>query len=178
MKKLQNWAGFTFIFCTAFLTVVSVLGIWKVLNEDVVGKSTQTISLLAVVTVIIIIAGRFIDKRAEIASRDQVGAEISRTVEVNPAFTSIRHATLGILIAAVTLLTLLGVLSIWDVLSGETLTKSLSSMALVAFASLVIVITCLERENRLMLHRKISGAAIFGALIALWILISLFRFLW
>lgn len=177
MKKLQNWSGFIFIICTAFLAVVAILGIWQILSDDVVIKSEKTIGLLALVAIIVIIAGRFTDSKKQ-SIVDINGVEHAEVPDINPAFTIIRHGTLVILIAAVTFLALFGVLAIWDVLSGEVLSKSLASIGILAFASLIVVVTCLEREHHKFMERKLSGWMIFLIIIFMWPLLSFlfFRF--
>jgi len=88
MKKIQDIAGFVFVSSVAVLSVVSVLGIWEVFERDVITKSFETLGLLAVVAVIIIAAGKFIDHKPE-----------EGLVEVapvpNPLFRSIRRITVG-----------------------------------------------------------------------------------
>lgn len=180
MKKIQNSAALFFIVCAGILGVISVLGVWDVLSDDVITKSFQTISLLAVVSVIVIYAGKFIDARntsQQVAGVDAAGNPTMLTVEepVNPIFTSLRHLTIAILIVAVALLALLGIMSIWDVLSGEVFNKALSSIAIIAFDAFIIVLTCLDRENHKLLHGKnkpMSGGAVFlVALVFFWMLI-------
>lgn len=167
MKKIQDVSAFVFISCVGVLAAISILGIWKVLNQDVINKSIQTISLLAVVTVIIIVAGKFFDKNEE-----QSAEGVPMVPVANPAFSSLRHFTVVTLIGSVTILALLGVLAIWDVLAGEALSKSLSSMSILAFASLVVVMTCLQRENHKLMKAKVSGWAIFGLVILGWMLLG------
>jgi hypothetical protein len=84
--------------------------------------------------------------------------------------------TLGALIASASLLALLGVLSIWEVMSSEVLTKSLSSIGVIAFSSFVIVMICLEKEKYEFTHKKMSGWTIFFLImLAYTFLGSLFR---
>lgn len=147
MAKLQDWAAFGFIFCVFILTVISVLGVWKILDEDVILKSFYSVGLLGVVAAIVLIAGQFIDKKHDMV----VGADGSAVpvlMQVNPLFTVIRHLMLGSLIFSVSLLALIGILAIWEVLDSDATYKSLSTMAILAFSSLVVVMTCYERENR------------------------------
>src|SRR3989339_1453528 len=174
MKKIQNGAAFVFILSVVILATISICGVWKIFSDDVITKSIQTFGLLSVVAVIVIIAGRFIDSREQLTVSN-TGAVESLPFS-NPVFTSIRQITLGVLIISISLLALFGVLAIWDVLSGEVLNKSLSSIAIIAFASVVIVITCLEREKHKLMQQKMSGGVILLLLILGWILLSsLFR---
>jgi len=173
MKKLQDVSAFVFISCVTILAIISILGVWKVFNEDVIGKSIQTITLLAAVTIIITIAGKFFDSRKQqnIPS-GVVGVEPQLIKEINPVFVLIRHSTLVTLIVSISVLALLGVLAIWDVLSGETLSKSLSSMTILAFSSSVIILTCLVREGHKFMQKKISGWYIFILVVIGWILLK------
>jgi hypothetical protein len=153
MRKIQDGAAFFFVVCVAILTVVAVLGVWDFFNEDVISKSFQTIGILAAAAVVTIVAGRYVDARKTPASAtDAMGNVVVVPVQINPAFTMMRHATIVVLIISVVLLALFGVLAIWEVLSGEVVNKSLSSIAIVAFAAFVIVITCLDREDHKLLH--------------------------
>lgn len=154
MKKIQDFAGFVFIACSTLLAFIAILGIWDILADDAVEKSAQTIGLLAVVAIIVTIAGNFFDYRQQ---GEVVYADPNATPVVNHAFTAIRHFTVILLILAVSLLALIGVLAIWEVLAGEVLTKSLASISVVAFASFIIVLTCLQREQRQIMHTKLSG---------------------
>ncbi len=52
------------------------------------------------------------------------------------------------LVTAVAILTLIAVLSIWDVLSKEVLGKSLSTIGVVAFGALIVVIASQALENK------------------------------
>lgn len=172
MKKVQNIAAFLFIICVVFLTIVSILGVWKIFGEDVIIKSIKTIGLLAGVAALIIVAGRFIDSRPQNII-DNSGAPVPLPIDdVDPTFKSIRHAMVAVLIISSVVLALFGVLAIWDVVSGDILSKSLASLAIVAFASLVVVFTCLEREHHKLMQSKISGSMIFFVIIIGWMLIN------
>ena len=147
MKALQDTVGFVFIGIVALFSALAVLGIWEVLAEDVIEKSLMTIGLLALVAIIVMIAG----------------------------FHMIRRLMIGVLIVAVSLLALLGVMAIWDVIEEkEVLFKSLTSIAVLAFAAFVVVITCLEREGTSPGTRKVTLGGFLVALIAMWIFTSLF----
>jgi hypothetical protein len=158
MKKLQDWAALVFIACVALLAVISVLGIWKLLNDDVIGKSMETIGLLGAVAIIIIVAGKFV-------GRGQAEGQASEVV--NPVFTGIRTGTVSLLIVSVSLLALFGVLSIWEVLSKDVLHKSLASLAVVAFDAVVIMVACMTRENHQFFHggEKFSIGRVLGVLL-------------
>ncbi|MEI8174699.1 MAG: hypothetical protein WCG28_01990 [bacterium] len=165
MKKIQNGAAFVFIASVVILTVISICGVWKVFDVDVITKSIQTFGLLSVVAVIVMIAGKFVD------SRDQLTVSSTGAVEDVPfsnlAFTTIRKITLAVLIASVSILALLGVLAIWDVLSGEVLNKSISSIIVVAFATLIVIMTCLQREQLFKNNKTSLGKVILYIILAL-----------
>ncbi len=171
MKKLQNIAAFLFIICVVVLSVVSILGVWDIFGTDVITKSFQTLGLLAGVSVIIMIAGRFVDSHNEVLQATTIGGipALNAVPEINPAFTGIRYATVVTLVTSIGILALLGVLSIWEIMEGTVLTKSVSSIGIVAFASFIIVITCLEREHHKILHQKLSGGAIVLLVIIGWV---------
>lgn len=137
MRAIQDTVSFLFIGIIIILAGISIFGVWEIFEQDVIGKSFMTLGLLSVIAVIIMIAGRFVDNKSE---------SIALAVP-NPAFGSIRRIMLGVLIASASLLALLGVLAIWEVIAhGDVLWKSLGSIGIIAFASLLAVMTCRERE--------------------------------
>ena len=52
----------------------------------------------------------------------------------------LKQIAIYILVTAVAVLTFIAVLSIWDVFSKETLGKSLSTIGVVAFGALIVII--------------------------------------
>jgi len=171
MKKLQNSAAFFFIISVIVLAFISILGVCEVFGGDVITKSFETLGLLAGVAVIIMVAGRFVDGHIE-APVSASEAPLESPSEINPAFTGIRQTTVVILVFLVAILALLGVMSIWEVVAGDVLHKSLSSIGIAAFSSLIIIITCLEREKHKILHSKMSGGLIFVIIILGWAFLS------
>ena len=147
MKKIQNIAAYIFIGSLIILTAVSMLGIWNFFNTDVIAKSSETLGLLAVVAIIVMVAGRFVDTKSE---------DPSAVPEVpDPAFKSIRRIILVVLIVGASILAIVGVLTIWDVFADRAiLAKSFGSLVIMAFSSFIIVLTCLDRENSTVLHKK------------------------
>ncbi len=174
MKKIANIAAYLFILAVVVLSAISILGVWDFFSKDVITKSFQSIGLLALVAIIILVADHFIDRHniQPIESLNNNLQPATITPEANPIFKSLRILTLSILILSATLLALLGIMAIWDMLSGEILYRSLASIAIVGFSSLIIVITCLERENNSVLYqKKISGGMIFLIIVLAWIII-------
>lgn len=168
MKAIQDAAGFAFILAVALFSSIAIFGVWELFDTDVISKSLMTIGLLALVAIIVIVAGRFVG----------TGQTVPGAVPAlpNPAFHSLRRVMLGVLIVAVTLLALLGVLAIWDVIAEkEVLYKSLSSIAILAFAAFVIVMTCLEREGGSIGGRKFSIGGLIGVVFLAY-LFSMFLF--
>lgn len=165
-SSLLNTAAGLFIFCTIGLTAISILGVWDVLDGDVITKSFSTLGLLAVVAIIVIFAGRFIDSPTPEAT----------IVAPHPLFHSLRNLTLTILIISAALLAFLGVLAIWEVIDDiSTLYKSLSSLAILAFSSLIIVMVCLEREQNAFWQkraREMTGGSILLGIILIWLLFA------
>ena len=140
MKKIQNFLAFFLILAIIILTVVSIFGVWDIFDGDVVMKSFETLGLLAFVSAIIIAASHAMDSKSQ-DSMTPVNLP-------NPAFKSIRRFTVGVLIASSAILAFLGILSIWDIISDQSvLNKSLGSLAILAFSSLVIIVVCREREG-------------------------------
>ena len=141
MKALQDGAAFLFIGAIAVLSFVSLLGVWDFFGTDVIQKSYETIGLLAVAAIITIVAAHFIE------SRQQAEGVI---VIQNPLFAPIRRATLMFLIAAASVLAIVGVLAIWDIIRDATISqKVFSSITILAFSAFAIVLACFEREGKI-----------------------------
>jgi len=170
MKNIKHISAIFFIIATAVLSVVSILGVWKIFGNDVIWKSFETLSLLAVLSAVTMIAGNFIESK-------------NQSVEVipeapHPVFKMIRRSTLAILIVSVSVLAFLGVLAIWDVTPKDVLYKSLSSVCVLAFSTLIIVATCLEMEgvnkNIGQNGKNVSFGNIAGAIVLFYILLMIF----
>src|SRR3989338_3509983 len=169
MKKIQNGAALFFVAAVTVLAIIAIGGVWDVFNKDVLTKSFQSLGLLAVVSLIIIGAGNFMGNKSD--------QDPSLIVVPNSIFRVVRIITLGLLIVSVSILALLGILAIWEVISDkETLYKSIASIAIVAFSSFVIVITCLNREgdNVLTRNKSFSRGSWFLILFLGWLFFSFF----
>jgi amino acid transporter len=157
MKAIHNVASGFFICAVVVLSAISILGVWDLFSTDVITKSFQTLGLLALISVVAIVAGRFVD--------DKAGVVPAMPELPNPIFKTIRQATLGVLIIAAVLLALIGVMAIWDVITDKAvLSKALTSLAILAFSAFVIVVTCLEREDSPILKdkNKVSAGGVIG----------------
>ena len=165
MKPIQDSASFLFIIAVAILTGVSVLGVWDFFSHDIIRKSFETVGLLAIVSVIVIAAGRFMGSGT---------MSLSAPALPNPVFAGLRSITLVILIAASALLAFIGVLSIWDVITDTTvLYKAVGSLAVLGFGSFIMVVACMERENNPMLKQQsVSGGGVVVALILLYLIFA------
>jgi len=137
MSTIKEYAASFFIFAVAVLGVISILGVWDVLKGDVIWKSFETLGLLAFVAAIVMIAGRAMDSRS------------TGVIYVpNPIWSSVRKGTLILLIVLVSILALMGILTIWDVISNkDVLYKSIGSVTILAFVALIIVGTCRTMEG-------------------------------
>ena len=141
MKKLQDYSALLFIVSLIILTIVSVLGIWKFFEGDVVAKSFETIGLLAVVSGIIMFAGKYMGSNVQ---EYPVAGEVPQP---SLMFPKVRFGTVVALVVSLVVAAFLGVLSIWEVLSSDILNKSWSSIAVIGFCSLIIILVCLIREG-------------------------------
>jgi hypothetical protein len=61
---------------------------------------------------------------------------------------TIQDVTVGIFIACVVILTLVAVLSIWGIFNDDVLWKSLSTIGVIGFASLVILVAAKAVEHK------------------------------
>src|SRR3989344_1809657 len=148
MKKIENFAAFVFIIAVGVLSIIAMLGVWDLFSKDVITKSFETLGLLALVAIIVMVAGKFIEGRSQQSST-------VIPADTNPAFKVIRQITLTILIVSVSFLAILGVLAIWEIIKDkDVLYKSLSSVGILAFGSLVITMTSLEREGNNFMKRE------------------------
>ena len=174
MKKFQDVIALFFILCVFVLTVVSILGVWDVFGDDVVTKSLQTIGLLAVVSLIVMAAIQFIDshKRPDQNISDNgLNNVFQSSTSPMPIFSVVRHTSIVFLIISTVLLAFCGVLSIWDVVTGDVLQKSLSSIGIIIFSSSIITLACLNREGRKIGNFPVSsGWAIFAIIAVIWII--------
>lgn len=59
----------------------------------------------------------------------------------------IQNIAIGIFIVSVAVLTLVAVLAIWDVFGKDTLYKSLSTIGVLAFSSLVVIVATRAMEK-------------------------------
>lgn len=166
---VQNVAAGLFIACVTVLSAISIMGVWKIFSSDVITKSFETLGLLAFVAVVVIVASKFVGDPSVVAE------PIPR-----PGYRAMRNITLATLIGSSSLLALLGVLSIWDVITDkDILNKSLSSLAIIAFSSFIIVLICLEREQNPFWKKRggqVSGGAVVVAIIFIWLMFALLRF--
>lgn len=164
---IQNTAAGFFIACVAVLSIISIFGVWEIFSDDVILKSFQTLGLLAFVAVVVIVASRFV-------------GDPSATEEVvpNPAFRAVRNVTLATLIGSSAFLAFLGVLSIWEVITDkDILFKTLGSLCITAFSSLIIVMVCLEREKNKAWEKhsgQITGGTFIAGVILIWLFAALF----
>ncbi|MDP2593700.1 MAG: hypothetical protein Q8P52_03575 [bacterium] len=166
MKAIQDGISFFFIAIVFVLSAISIFGVWEIFDGDVIYKSFLTLGLLSVISIIIMIAGRFIDNKP--------ADGLIVPAVVNPAFGSIRRIMLGALIVSAAVLALLGVSAIWEVMKGEVLWKAVGSIGIICFASFLVVMTCREREMTLSddPHKKnVSlGTVIVLVIVGLWLL--------
>ena len=169
MKNIQNIASFIFITAVAILSLVSIFGVWKVFSGDVIWKSFETLGLLAGISVIVIVAGRFIEGKNQ--SVETISPDAAK-----PIFKTIRQSTLVALIVSVSLLALLGVLAIWDVIQDKTfMYKIVGSVVVLAFGSLLIVMTSLNQEgNEKFENKNIPVGGIIIVLLIAWVLFGVF----
>ncbi len=146
MKKIQDIASLFFILAVTILSVVSIFGIWEVFGQDVITKSFETLGFLALITIIVLVASRFIENHQ--------GAS-SDLVVPNPLFKSIRVVSLTVLIVCASVLAILGVMAIWDVIQDKTtLHKILGSVGILAFGTFIVVMTALTREGNPSFQRE------------------------
>ncbi|MFA7216503.1 MAG: hypothetical protein WC095_00755 [Candidatus Paceibacterota bacterium] len=140
MKSIKSASAYFFIFAVAVLSLISIMGVWDVFGEDVIWKSFKTLGLLAIVSMIIIAAGDHIINSYKNSS------DIEE--KPSPVWTEIRKVTVFLLIVSVSILALLGVLSIWEVIKDKDVQyKTLSSLVIISFGALIVIVTCKNMEG-------------------------------
>src|SRR3989344_4174590 len=133
MKSIQNIAAIIFIIAVVILSAVSIFGVWDFFSRDVITKSFQTLGWLVLVSIIVMVASQFIEKQPKPSGEEIIDIP-------NPMFKTIRRVTLSMLIVSVSLIALLGVLTIWEIIHDkQVLYKSFSSLAILAFMAFIIV---------------------------------------
>ncbi len=71
-------------------------------------------------------------------------------------FKTIRKVSSYLFIVAIVVFAFVGILSVWDVFSHDILIKSFLTISLLSVGYVLIVVTTLERENRLLFGGQIS----------------------
>lgn len=166
MGKIQDLFVGIFIVVIVLLTWMSVLGVWEIVDKDVIAKSLQTLGLIAFVSIIVMVAAKYMG-----AGHVSVPTDVPQLP--NPAFRTIRVGTLAVLIAAAGTLALIGILVIWDVIAeSQVLWKSISSLLILCFGAFIIVVACLQKENSPLLQKKgISGGGVVLVIVMIWLTI-------
>lgn len=140
------------------------MGVWDVFSGDVITKSFETVGLLAVVAFIVLMASNYLGE----------SSVVGQPSLPKPAFQAIRNSTLVVLIVSSVFLALVGVMAIWKMITDATiLAKSIGSLSIVAFSSLVVVLVCLEREQSELWKkrsRELTGGAVLVSIL-LWIVL-------
>lgn len=156
MKKIEDIVTFGFLIVIAVLSFLSILGIWDFLTDDVIIKTFQTLGFLSIASVVVLVAGRYMQTHGT--------PELVPDVP-NPYFGLVRRSTLTVLIVSVSLLAILGVLSIWEVVKDkDVLYKSMSSIGVLAFGSFLITVIALYKEGHRFMNRENKGFS-WGALV-------------
>ena len=153
MTKIANGAAYFLVFIGFVLTVISVAGIWGAFpSGGVVTKSFESMGLIGFACIIVMAVESHSTKKA-LTPMEQVEANSSAE-----NFGQLRGIATFLLIASVVVCVSLGLLSIWDIVAGNVLYQSVSSIATIGLYSFVTVLACKARENDL--KGVISKAAV------------------
>lgn len=136
LRKISDITAIIFIFSNMVLGAISIFSIWGAIGKDALMKSVWTVGFLLLVSVIILIAEKSMESKKE-----------EGIIRDDSTFVFLRNITSKIFIAALVTLALIGVLSIWEVLSADAINKTLGSIAVISFVSLVIIGVAKSREN-------------------------------
>jgi hypothetical protein len=154
MTKIANGAAYFFIGASLVLTLISVAGIWGVFSGNVITKSFESLGLIAFASIVMMMADGF-STRKSLTPQEVVANNGS--IE---GFKGLRSVALGVLIISVSICVCLGLLSIWDVVVGDILFLSISTMGTVGFYSLVTALVCSKRISDMRGVSSVSSAAV------------------
>jgi hypothetical protein len=141
ISRIANTAAYTFLVLTFILSAVCVVGIWGSF-DDVISKTFASLFLIALAFFVILAidgSGHF-KKSVPL----EAVAEYTRVLE---NFIAIRKMSFFVVIVSVVVSVLLGLLSIWEILEGEVLYKTLATIATIGFYALITVAVCKQRET-------------------------------
>ena len=140
-KTILDSAAYIFILAVIVLTLIMVAGIWDFLDRDVIDKSAQTLGVLGFISLMILLVGHFSGKGNKENQQEIIHVP-------DPLFQSIRKTTVVVFIFLVSILAFFSVLAIWELVSDkDILYKSLSSVGVFTFSSVLIILTSLSREK-------------------------------
>lgn len=142
-RKVVDMVSLFFIFCVGFLCVLSIMSVWKLVEGDILAKSISTIGIIAFASVVTILASHWMKKDVNELS------PIEDSSSLPNFFPSLRSFTSVLLIISIVILTFVGILSIWDLIQDrDVLNRTISSMLIIAFSSVLVIATCAEREGK------------------------------
>lgn len=182
MKNFANVSSLVFIIGVLLFSFVAILGVWDFMQDDVVVKSLSTIGVLGFVGLIVIVASSYFDKSEDNHEHlvEEGQTSLAATNDTAPSiFRSIRQSTLGVMIVSLVFLSFLGIMAIWEIFDGEVVMRSMSSIAIILFASIIIVGVCMahERHPRIMNSKgHISPVFVIVVLILGWIMVGFSSF--
>lgn len=141
ISKIANISAYIFILLTFVLTIVCIVSIWTGV-DDVIAKTLM--SMLLITFALIVILG--IDNSGYFKKAVQQDAVQAYVLSVEN-FVSIRKMSFVVVIVSVTVSVALGLFSIWDILEGNILYKTLSTIMSIGFYALVTIAVCKQREG-------------------------------
>lgn len=141
ISRIANISTYIFLILTFFLTGVSIIGIWGNIG-DVLEKTFASMALVSFAFFIVLA----IDGSGHFKKSVAVDA-VREYMMVVEWFISLRKISFFIVIISVTVSVFLGLLSIWDILKGDVLYKTLATIFAVGFYALITILVCKQREN-------------------------------
>jgi hypothetical protein len=143
ISKIANISTYIFLILTLILTGICVISIWGE-SSEVIGKTFASMGLVAFAFfVVLAIDGSGHFRKSIPAS---VAGEYVLAIEW---FVSLRKISFFVVIISVTVSVFLGLLSIWDLLNGDVLFKTLATILSAGFYALITIMVCKQRETAL-----------------------------
>ena len=143
ISKVANISAYCFLILTFILTGICIISIWAEFG-GIMWKTFSSMGLVSLAFFVILV----VDGSGHFRKPVQMDAVDSymRAVE---DYVLLRKVSFFVVIFTVTISVFLGLLSIWGVLEGIIIAKTLGTIMSVGFYALVTMLVCKQREGAL-----------------------------
>ena len=137
-RSIERIAVGTLVFSVSVLSLVGLMAIWGWINEDALWKSFSTIGVVGVTALVVVGITR-------VGSMYYKNMPAPTSVPESASWRSARNLLLGVVGVAILFFAALSVLSIWDFVGNDSLTKAFESMGLL-FCSAVVLLVAFKSQ--------------------------------